>query len=103
MDAIFGKKSNIRGAYVIDTGKKGKSKEKDISNSEWDMEGDSDDGSDKDELTIGKEKTTRVVQVDQRDNSSKPEIVLVKSQDKLKKSGPKGGLPSKDKGVLGTL
>ncbi|MBW0558910.1 hypothetical protein O181_098625 [Austropuccinia psidii MF-1] len=108
MDAIFGKNSNVQGINVKDTSSKGKNKQIEETHSESDDDIDNHDDSDKNELSSDHEKVEEVVVVDKKVISSDAEILLVKTESKPNKSGPKGSLPSlsvnvRDKGVLGTL
>ncbi|MBW0469797.1 hypothetical protein O181_009512 [Austropuccinia psidii MF-1] len=107
MYAIFGKKSNVQGINVKDTSSKGKNKQKEETHSESDDDIDSHNYSEKNEISSGNDKVEEVVVVDKKVISPDAEIVLVKTESKPKKSGPKGSLPSqsvnvRDKGVLGT-
>ncbi|MBW0474224.1 hypothetical protein O181_013939 [Austropuccinia psidii MF-1] len=103
-----GKKSNVQGIIVKDTSSKGKNKKSEETHSESDDDIDSHNYSEKNELSSGNDKVEEVVVVDKKVISSDAEIVLVKTELKPKKGGPKGSLPSlsvnvRDKGVLGTL
>ncbi|MBW0460396.1 hypothetical protein O181_000111 [Austropuccinia psidii MF-1] len=117
MDAIFGKKSNVRATNVKDTSKQIEGKDQERSSSEWDEKSGSMVDSNKEDLLTGDEKGQKMQQVQAEGGSSDLEVVLIQPDSKFNfpssnvkswRIGPKGSLPVKtlkkqDKAVLGTL